>query len=294
MEQNSEKRPADLAAHIRSHLSGLSGAEARVAHTVLDLGGGLVGLSVSEVAALAETAPSSVVRTCQRLEFRGFQELKIAAARQTPRPVAELGTAGEAGDSGDAADPAARALASTLAASREALDGLRTTLPPARLGEAARLLHGANRVLVVGAGLSQPVVADAAYRLRAVGRAVDAPTDPLTAQLSAGLLTDSSVCLAVSHTGATRSTVDAARRARLQGAAVLALTSYVRSPLTETSDCVLVAGGQDLVLGLEAVASRLAHLAVVDALVQTLLDLGGDAARRALDVSAEVTAEHSY
>ncbi|MYX23402.1 MurR/RpiR family transcriptional regulator, partial [Streptomyces sp. SID8380] len=71
-------------------------------------------------------------------------------------------------------------------------------------------------------------------------------------------------------------------------------TSYVRSPLTETSDCVLVAGGQDLVLGLEAVASRLAHLAVIDALVQTLLDLGGEEARRALDVSAEVTAEHSY
>ncbi|MFJ4435393.1 MurR/RpiR family transcriptional regulator [Streptomyces sp. NPDC088923] len=293
MESNSEKRPADLAAHIRSHLSGLSGAEARVAYTVLDLGERLVGLSVSEVAALAETAPSSVVRTCQRLEFRGFQELKIAAARQAPRAAGEPGTAGEA-DSGDAADPAARALAATLAASREALEGLRTTLPPARLGEAARLLHGASRVLVVGAGLSQPVVADAAYRLRAVGRAVDAPTDPLTAQLSAGLLTDSSVCLAVSHTGATRSTVDAARRARLQGAAVLALTSYVRSPLTETSDCVLVAGGQDLVLGLEAVASRLAHLAVIDALVQTLLDLGGDAARRALDVSAEVTAEHSY
>ncbi|WP_010282581.1 RpiR family transcriptional regulator, partial [Streptomyces sp. SA3_actF] len=85
MEQNSEKSPADLAAHIRSHLSGLSGAEARVAHTLLDLGERLVGLSVSEVAALAETAPSSVVRTCQRLEFRGFQELKIAAARQAPR-----------------------------------------------------------------------------------------------------------------------------------------------------------------------------------------------------------------
>ncbi|EDY42687.2 MurR/RpiR family transcriptional regulator, partial [Streptomyces sp. SPB074] len=195
MEQNSEKSPADLAAHIRSRLSGLSGAEARVAHTVLDLGERLVGLSVSEVAALAETAPSSVVRTCQRLEFRGFQELKIAAARQAPHPP------GPADGFGDAADPAARALASTLAASREALDGLRTTLPPARLGEAARLLHGASRVLVVGAGLSRPVVADTAYRLRAVGRVVDAPADPLTAQLSAGLLTDTSVCLAVSHTG---------------------------------------------------------------------------------------------
>lgn len=277
----------DLTALVRAHLPALRGTEARVAEVVLEQGARLVALSVSDVATLAGTAPSSVVRACQRLGFRGFQELKIAAARQAPAapPVAP----GE-----EEGDPARRALAATLAATREALDGLRTTLPAERLGEAAGLLHSASRVLIVGAGLSAPVAADAAYRLRAVGRPVDAPSDQLTAQLSAGLLPDTGVCLAVSHTGATRSTVDAARRARLQGASVVALTSYVRSPLTETSDCVLVAGGQDLVLGLEAVASRLAHLAVVDALALTLLELGGARARTALEISADVTADHTY
>ncbi|MFE9252170.1 MurR/RpiR family transcriptional regulator [Streptomyces sp. NPDC007088] len=278
--------PTGLPALVRAHLPALRGAEARVARVVLEQGANLVGLSVSEVAALAGTASSSVVRACQRLGFRGFQELKIAAARQAPAPVTEAGD--------EAGDPAGRALSATLAATREALDGLSATLPAARLGEAARLLHAASRVLVVGAGLSAPVATDAAYRLRAVGRPVDAPADPLTAQLSAGLLPASAVCLAVSHTGATRSTVEAARRARLQGAAVIALTSYVRSPLTETSEVVLVAGGQDLVLGLEAVASRLAHLAVVDALTLCLLELGGAPARRALDLSADVTADHTY
>lgn len=80
-------------------------------------------------------------RACRRLGFGGYQELKIAAARQAPRE----------------AEPAA----------------------------------------------------DAAYRLRALGLPVDLPPDPLTAHLAAGLLPGSSVCLAISHSGATRSTVDA-------------------------------------------------------------------------------------
>ncbi|MGE7437507.1 hypothetical protein [Kitasatospora sp. NPDC001175] len=48
----------------------------------------VVRLSVSDVAELANTAPSSVVRACQRLGFRGYQEIKIEAAREAPRPPA--------------------------------------------------------------------------------------------------------------------------------------------------------------------------------------------------------------
>ncbi|MEU1626708.1 MurR/RpiR family transcriptional regulator [Streptomyces sp. NPDC020096] len=272
-----------LAAHVRAHLSDLRGAEARVAQVVLDKGADLVHLSVSDVAALAHTAPSSVVRACQRLGFRGYQELKIAAARQAPSPSPSRDQ-----------DPAARALTDTVQAAREALDGLAATLPVEQLRNAAQTLHAASHILVVGAGLSGAVAADAAYRLRALGSVVDAPTDPITAQLAAAQLPPSAVCLAVSHTGATRSTVDIARRARQAGADVITLTSYARSPLSDTSTCTLVAGGQDLVFGLETVASRLAHLAVIDALALTLLAIRGATAEQALRLSADVTADHAY
>ncbi|MEW1635464.1 MurR/RpiR family transcriptional regulator [Streptomyces sp. NPDC093801] len=272
-----------LAAHVRAHLPGLRDTEARVARVVLDQGAGLVRLSVSDVAALAGTAPSSVVRACQRLGFRGYQELKLAAARQAPAPAPSRDR-----------DPAARALADTVRAGREALEGVAATVAPQELRAAAGLLDAAPRVLVVGAGLSGAVALDAAYRLRALGCAVDAPADPLTAQLAASQLTSAGVCLAVSHTGATRSTVDAARRARQAGARVVAVTSYARSPLSETADHTLVAGGQDLVFGLETVASRLAHLTVIDALALTLLGLRGEPAEAALRLSADVTVDHSY
>lgn len=272
-----------LAAHIRAHLSELRDTEVRVAQVVLDKGAELVHLSVSDVATLAGTAPSSVVRACQRLGFRGYQELKIAAARQAPAPEPSRDQ-----------DPAARALTDTVRAAREALDGVVATVSPDRLRAAARMVDAADRVLVVGAGLSGAVALDTAYRLRALGCAVDAPADPLTAQLAAAQLTPADVCLAISHTGATRSTVDAARRARQAGTPVVALTSYARSPLTESSNCTLVAGGQDLVFGLETVASRLAHLTVIDALTLTLLGLRGEPAEAALRLAADVTVDHSY
>lgn len=283
MDENSIAADRHLVAHVRAHLSELRDTEARVAQVIIDRGAELVHLSVSDVAALAHTAPSSVVRACQRLGFRGYQEVKIAAARLAP----------QAGRSRDH-DPAARALTDTVRAAREALDGLAATLPAERLRDAARILHAASHVLVVGAGLSGAVAADAAYRVRALGSIVDSPADPITAQLAAGQLPASAVCLAISHTGGTRSTVDAARRARRAGADVIAITSYARSPLSDTSTCTLVAGGQDLVFGLETVASRLAHLVVVDALTLTMAAIRGAAAEQGLRLSADVTADHTY
>ncbi|MBB5780669.1 MurR/RpiR family transcriptional regulator [Nonomuraea jabiensis] len=274
MERNS------LRATVRARLSGLHDAEARVAQVVLDQGAGLVHLSVSDVARLAGTSASTVVRACRRLGFGGYQELKIASAREAPR----------APEPEDDRDP----LAATVRAAQEALGGLAATLSRDDLSAAAEALSGAARVLFAATGLSGAVAADAAYRLRALGLPVDLPPDPLTAHLAAELLPEPSVCLAISHSGATRSTVDTARRARAAGARVVAITSYASSPLAEESTWVLVGGGQDLVLGMEAVASRLAHLTIVDTLSMIVLALRGGAAERAVSASAAVTASHSY
>lgn len=269
---------------MRAGLAGLHDAEARVAQVVLEQGAALVHQSVSDVAGLAGTSASTVVRACRRLGFRGYQELKLAAARETPQDDGP----------GDDADPTARVLAATVRAGQEALGGLAATLSPTDLRAAAEAIGHARRVLVAATGLSGATAIDAAYRLRALGLAVDLPPDPLTAHLAAELLPESSVCLAISHSGATRSTVDTARRARAAGAQVVAVTSYARSPLTELSTWALVGGGQDLVFGMEAVAGRLAHLTVIDTLTMIVLALRGEPAERAVSASAEVTASHSY
>src|SRR5690349_10709263 len=112
--------PARLAARIRAGLPQLREAEARVAQVLLDQGVALVYLSVNEIAALAGTAQSTVVRACQRLGFHGYQEVKIEAARDRPNG---LGSAPDADD-----DVFGQALSQTVHAAVETLAALPATL----------------------------------------------------------------------------------------------------------------------------------------------------------------------
>ncbi|MFD8785368.1 MurR/RpiR family transcriptional regulator [Kitasatospora sp. NPDC059599] len=116
---------------------------------VLDRGAELVHLSVSDVASPAGAAPSSVVRACRRLGFRGFQELKIAAVLHAPASPPEQPAA-------DPDDPAAGALVDTLRAARAALEGLTATLGPDDLRAAAELLNDASRYFWSALGCPAP------------------------------------------------------------------------------------------------------------------------------------------
>lgn len=136
---------------------------------------------------------------------------------------------------------------------------------------------------------------DTAYRLLTLGIQAQAPVDVHVQHVRAALLRPGDAVIAVSHTGSTRETVDAARSAREAGAAVVVVvTSFSSSPLTEVADAKLVAGGLETRYRIEAMASRLAHLVVLDALYVSLLLAGRDRAESAQRVLADVLAEHRF
>ena len=58
--------------------------------------------------------------------------------------------------------------------------------------------------------------------------------------------------------------MSAAQKARAAGATVVVLMSFQRSPLTRTAHVVLVAASAETAFRVEAMASRIAQLSVVD------------------------------
>ena len=71
-----------------------------------------------------------------------------------------------------------------------------------------------------------------------------------------------------------------------------AITSFAVSPLTEQVDHVIVAGSRELALRLEAMASRLAHLALLDALLVAVASRDESRAANALEHYTDVLGEH--
>jgi len=277
----------DVAARLRASTGAMRESEQRVMRVILDRPEVVADSSVSEVASLARTATSTVVRACQTAGFSGFHELKLRLlndlALQRPDPITQTRelTAESSPD---------ETIRLVMRLSAEALDAAATTIDPAAFERAVAKLAVARRILIVGQGTSMAPARDAAYRLQLLGLHVTAPPDGYTLEIQARQLDPSDVCLVISHSGATKESLLVAETDRHVSASVILISSFVHSPIAEVADVVLVAGGPKQGFRLEAMSSRLCHLALVDALFIALALADPDRSSQHLDEAAEVTA----
>jgi RpiR family carbohydrate utilization transcriptional regulator len=284
-------RAGEVASKIQAARSGLVPSEIKVVELILNDPNGVLAASVSNVADRAGTAESTVIRACQRIGFKGFHDTKLALARDLAMQTrdAELERSATLGPGTSRGEIPGVILRESAASLQNAL----ATLDTAAYEAAVSAIADAKRVLVIGNGTSGAPAADAAYRLATLGLVVQAPADAFGQHLAARALDDRDVLIAVSHTGATRETLLAVEAATVGGARLVAVTSYVRSPLTALAHHALVVGGHELGFRQEAMASRLAHLAVLDALFVGIAFARPKRAHDFLEVMAEVTADHT-
>jgi DNA-binding MurR/RpiR family transcriptional regulator len=273
-------------ATVRSVLPSLQASDARVAEVILNDPDAVIYRSVSEVAEAAQTSTTTVVRCAQKLGFRGFQDLKLALAREratfdAQQPEATPPT-----------DPRLVELAHVIAVGAQTVRDAGALVDPDAFDAAVSAISNANRVLFAGVGTSSPLTQDAAYRFSAIGIRGEAYADIHVQQLQARLLRPGDACVAVSHTGSTRETLEAVEAAGRSGAITVAITSFARSPLTDLVDHLIVAGTREVSFRLEAMASRLAHLALLDALLVSVASRDEARAQAALEAYTDMLGDH--
>jgi DNA-binding MurR/RpiR family transcriptional regulator len=249
-----------IAAMVRSSLPRLVPSEARVARYVVAQPAVVIRSSIHELSAAVGVSTSSVMRFCQRLGYSGYQDFKIALAQDSSPAVQQLQSDVLVTDS------EAEVLKKVVLAAGEAVVGSLNTVDGEAFKRAIDILDEAEQILVIGIGSSIPLVQDIGYRLLTIGLRTQAPIDLHVQHVSASLLGPNDACLAISHTGTTRETTELALTARSAGARVVAVTSFFGTPFIEAADVALVAGSKETSYRQDAMASRLAHLAVLDAL----------------------------
>lgn len=271
-----------ITTRIRSLRPSLSPTAARIGDAVLAAPAEVEGLTVTDLADRTGTSVGSVVRFCQDIDLKGFHDLKLRlAAEAAPHATASQQPGGAP----------ANTIETVLRSAVTGLEQLPATLEHHTLLQVAQELRRATRVLVAGVGSSAPIAMDAGHRLRTLGVHAEVLTDPHQQHLAARMLGTDGCCLAISHTGQTQETLTALRAAGDAGASTIGLTSYHRSPFTELCNHAIVAGATEL-HGLEATASRLVHLAVIDVLVALVTDLDPTAAAQAEQLYTDAVAAH--
>ncbi|MGH3099200.1 MAG: MurR/RpiR family transcriptional regulator [Streptosporangiales bacterium] len=239
----------------------LTDAEARVADYLLANSQEARALTITVLAQRSSTSEATVVRLCKKLRLRGYQELRLALAQDAGDPRLAAIHENVALDDGPGAllgkvfAGASRALGDTLAIADEK-----------QFERAVDSLRAAETVNFLGIGASGAVAQDAYFRFIKLGKCCYALTESSSQLARVALVGAGDVVVAISHSGRSRDLVFAVETARRHGCFTIGITQFGQQPLVGACDVTLFTSSSETAFHSEAMASRIAQHALLDAL----------------------------
>ncbi|NIP13702.1 MAG: SIS domain-containing protein [Pseudomonadales bacterium] len=262
----------------------LSRSETRIAEWIRENPRETVDASIGEVAAIAGVSEPTVIRFCRRLGLSGFRDLKtrLVAALQSPENFLHRDV--------DDDDGPSEAAAKVLDGSIRTLVDLREQTATMPFPAAVESMTTARELVFVGLGASGHVARDASHKFFRLGIPCSTAVDAQTIVQRAAVASARDVFVVISHTGTWPEIEKAMAMAAERHARIIALTDP-RSPLAAAADLVFACHPVEDTNVFTPMSSRLAQLALLDAL-QIALALGlGEPAKQNLRASKAALSE---
>ncbi|MBF6632531.1 MurR/RpiR family transcriptional regulator [Microbacterium sp. APC 3898] len=206
--------------------------------------------SLTELSEYSKVAEATVLRFFRKLGFKGFQDFKFLFAQEVPQ-------ANHAPQDESFVHRIRYNIVQAIEDSSEVVD-LGT------LEKCINAIDASQDVVIFGIGSSGIAGLDMQNRLMRIGKHVNAITDSHFQIMRASSLNENSVVIAISLTGSTKDIVDAVKLAKEKKATVIALTNYVKSPLTKYADHVLLSSAKESPLDSGSLVSKIAQLYLID------------------------------
>lgn len=249
----------DLSAVGFSEAVELRPSERKVAEVLLAEPEWFSRATLSEVAARADVSEPTVLRFARSLGSPGFQDFRYALIQCLASPVVQVHSLI------DEADSPTTVIAKTLDASITALTNLRDSLDVDSFFSVIDAIRASSELVVLGFGASGIVGQDLAQKFPLLGVPINSPIDAHQQFMAAALASPSTVVIAISNTARTMEVLNSAREAQSRGATVVALCGQ-EGPLTDLADLVILTGAEEDTNEYTPTSSRLAQLALIDAL----------------------------
>lgn len=269
---------------IRFLYSEMGPGERKIADYILQNPSDIVGISISELAVRCGCGDATVVRFSRRLGFEGYQSLKIGIAGELSR-VSTIG--GEA----DKKDSCFDIFQKRIHDISVSLQNTESVLDAAELERASQKIMHARRIAIFGLGNSASIAADAAHKFLRLGLDAQACCDNHLQAIIASHLDRQSVAVGISHSGSSKDIVEAMQLSKIGGATTIGITSYGSSPLVEATDITLFTKSDETQHSILAMSSRIAQLAIFDA-IYTYIVVNADRAAVQAIYNTEAALQH--
>lgn len=248
---------------LKASYSFLSRVERCIADLILDKPEQFVHLTMGELSSLAGVSQGSINNFAKKFSPGGFSALKlqIASCLSSHTPVT-MSTA-------QAQDVKAcmQKKIETSSACFEATAQINENAVLSRVAQ--RILH-ARKIDIYGVYHSGIAARDLCYQLIQLGIPANFVEDTFMCAVSASMLDEQSLVIAISSSGRTIEIIDAVEIARENHVPIVCLTTNPFSPLAKISDDVLLSAALNTDSGTRVGEIRMAQLFVVDTLTSYL------------------------
>lgn len=246
---------------IKSNYNTFNGTEKKIADYIMDNPRQLINSTISQVADNLGLADATIFRFCKKINFKGFQDLKITLATEFTDGIESYASYQINLD-----DDEESIIDKVFKANITAINDTLVSLDPKNIELATDAILEADQIVFIGNGGSGIIAMDGQHKFLRTGLRVSAYTDHHMQLMAVSQLTDKDLIIAISHTGSNLNIMNVLEVSKENNTRTIGITSFAKSPISEMVDIPLNAVSQETSYQFEAFASRIAHLSIIDAL----------------------------
>ena len=196
--------------NIKVNYDNLSKAEKRIADFLIENPHNILPLYITELSERCGVSEATIVRFAKKFNFEGYQQLKIAIAKEEhTRPVNENIT------SEDSPYDIFTKVCDDIYCS---LEKTKKKLDPDALKKCCDAILSSDNIILLGLGNSAPIANDASHKMLRLGLHAHPYTDNHMQAIATAHADEKTVVIGISHSGASEDILAAMRIARLCGA----------------------------------------------------------------------------
>ncbi len=253
---NTELSYEERAAQVK-----LTKREQKIVDFIKQNGDSFLNETITEFSEKAGVSDATMVRFCKHLGYKGYQDFKVNCARQMLPKETQISPGLDQGD--DSSVICSKVFNSEMSVLSRTLLEIDIKV----LEQIADKLKNAGRIALFGTGGSLNVAKDALHKFMKIGLMVYVYEDIDLQHMAASLLRDGDVAVVISHSGSNVSSLRCLELAKEGGAFTVALTGLGKNPISRAADLTVHIASEKTIYQSESVSTRIAQLAVLDALV---------------------------
>ncbi len=239
-------------------------AEKKVADYIIENPNKVIFMSITELATACEVGDTSVFRFCKTMNLQGYQEFRMKLSLsmgnkteiENPMGIEPINLK----DTFE--DMSHKVLRNNVNAIQEAYSMLKAE----EIARAMYYFDSAERIYFFGVGTSVVSALAATNKFLKVTSKVNCFMDSHMQAMVASMMTNKDLAVVISYSGSSKDSIQSAKLAKDNGAKVICITRYEKSPLTTYADVTILCGAHEGPLESGSTSAQISILFLIDLL----------------------------